>query len=293
MLAEHPGWDSFWYSDAWRLFRGAQHRPRAMIGPMRPDPEQVAIRLEQDHAQRRRLVPFAREAGAVTLDDAYAIQDALCARLAPRLGGHAGWKIGLTSPRMQAMCNIPHPVAGRVFAARLHPSGAVLPLGGLLRMGLEFEVCVRLDRALPARPAPWTRSEVAAAVGAVCAAVEVIDDRLTDYPLDPLSLVADNAWNEGLVLGPWASAWPDLAHVRGVVEADGVAVDEGWGSDVLGHPFEPLTWLANHLSARGEGLGAGELVSTGSLVTTRFPAGAGHFRFVLEGIGAVELRVTD
>jgi 2-keto-4-pentenoate hydratase len=255
------------------------------------DPDQVAARLEQDHAARRRLVPFARDAGARTLADAYAIQDALCARMGTRLGGHVGWKIGLTSPRMQAMCEIPHPVAGRVFARRVLPSGAALPLSGLLRMGLEFEICVRLDRALPARSAPWSREEVAAAVGAVCPAVEVIDDRLTDYPLDPLSLVADNAWNEGLVLGPWATAWPDLAQVRGVVEVDGAAVDSGHGRDVLGHPFEPLTWLANHLSTRGEGLGAGELVSTGSLVTTRFPAVAGSFRFVLEGIGAVELRV--
>lgn len=255
------------------------------------DPDQVAARLEQDHAARRPLVPFARDAGARSLDDAYAIQDALCARMGPRLGGHAGWKIGLTSPRMQALCDIPHPVAGRVFARRVLASGATLPLGGLLRMGLEFEICVRLDRALPARATPWSRDEVAAAVGAVCPAVEVIDDRLTDYPLDPLSLVADNAWNEGLVLGPWATAWPDLAEVRGVVEVDGTAVDSGHGRDVLGHPFEPLTWLANHLSARGEGLGAGELVSTGSLVTTRFPTAAGRFRFALEGIGAVALRV--
>lgn len=263
-----------------------------MIAAMSLDPDQVAARLEQDHAARRPLVPFARDAGATSLADAYAIQDALCARLGPRLGGHAGWKIGLTSPRMQAMCDIPHPVAGRVFAARIHPSGAPLPLGGLLRMGLEFEICVRLDRALPARAEPWTRAEVAAAVGAVCPAVEVIDDRLTDYPLDPLSLVADNAWNEGLVLGPWATAWPDLAEVRGVVEVDDVPVDSGHGRDVLGHPFEPLTWLANHLSARGEGLGAGELVSTGSLVTTRFPERAGRYRFTLQGIGVVQLHVT-
>lgn len=262
-----------------------------IIAAMTFEPEQAAARLEQDHAARRRLVPFARDAGARSLADAYAIQDAFCARIGPRLGGHAGWKIGLTSPRMQAMCEIPHPVAGRVFASRVHPSGVALSLGGLLRMGLEFEICVRLDRALPARERPWSRDEVAAAVGAVCPAVEVIDDRLTGYPLDPLSLVADNAWNEGLVLGPWAVAWPDLADVRGEVSVDGSAVDSGHGRDVLGHPFEPLTWLANHLSARGEGLHAGEVVSTGSLVTTRFPPEPGDYRFELEGIGAVELRV--
>ena len=43
--------------------------------------------------------------------------------------------------------------------------------------------------------------EVAAAVDAVAPDYEVIDDRNSPYPLDMLSLVADNAWNEGIVLG--------------------------------------------------------------------------------------------
>lgn len=261
--------------------------------PMQQDPDLIAARLEADHAARRRLEPFAGDCGIRDLADAYAVQDALGARLARRLGPPAGWKIGLTSLRMQALCAIDHPVAGRVFAARLLPSGASISLGSLLRMGLEFEICVRLCRDLPARAEGWRRDEVEQAVGAICPAVEVIDDRLTDYPLDPLSLVADNAWNEGLVLGEWQTRWPDLAAARGEVIVDGELVDAGLGRDVLGHPFEPLTWLANHLRARGEGLRSGDLVSTGSLVTTRFPSAPGRYRFALDGLGAVELEVTE
>lgn len=84
--------------------------------------------------------------------------------------------------------------------------------------------------------------------------------------------------------------WPDLAAVKGVVEVNGEVVDAGHGRDVLGHPFEPLRWVANWLRERGETLRAGEIVSTGSLVTTRFPkAGAQHYRFTVEGIGTTEL----
>ena len=32
----------------------------------------------------------------------------------------------------------------------------------------------------------------------------------------------------------------------------------------MGHPLTSLTWLANWLSARGHGLEAGEIVSTGT-----------------------------
>ena len=132
-------------------------------------------------------------------------------------------------------------------------------------------------------------AEVAEAVEAVAPDYEVIDDRNSPYPLDMLSLVADNAWNEGIVLGDWRTTWPDLASVRGVVELNGEVIDEGHGRDVLGHPFEPLRWLANHLSSRGETLHAGEIVSTGSLVTTRFPKAGEQYRFTVEGVGSVEI----
>jgi 2-keto-4-pentenoate hydratase len=50
-----------------------------------------------------------------------------------------------------------------------------------------------------------------------------------------------------------------------------------------------VVWLANYLSERGHTLRAGEIVSTGSLVTTRFPEPGDHFRFRVEGIGDTEL----
>jgi 2-keto-4-pentenoate hydratase len=164
-----------------------------------------------------------------------------------------------------------------------------LKLGSLVRLGLEFEICARMGRPLAPRSEPYTMAEVAAAVDAVCPAFEVIDDRNSAYPLDLLSLVADNAWNEGIVMGAWCTSWPDLAAARGTVELNSKVIDEGHGRDVLGHPFEPLRWVANHLREQGQTLEAGEIVSTGSLVTTRFPSAGERYRFTVEGVGAVEV----
>lgn len=249
----------------------------------------AAATLVADHAALRNLIPFARTLGADDLAGAYAIQAAFVERMLPLKGPRVGYKIGLTSQRMQQMCSIDHPVAGVVLADRLAKSGAQWRLSSLVRLGIEFEICVRLGRSLPPRAKPWSLDEVAEAVGAVCPAFEVIDDRNSPYPLDMLSLVADNAWNEGIVQGEYVSAWPDLAAARGVVELNGEVIDQGHGRDVLGHPFEPLRWLANHLSERGETLHAGEIVSTGSLVTTRFPKAGERYRFSVEGVGAVEI----
>ena len=39
----------------------------------------------------------------------------------------------------------------------------------------------------------------------------------------------------------------------------------GTGAEVMGHPFEALSWLANTLAAQGEQLTAGQIVLTGSV----------------------------
>ena len=127
-------------------------------------------------------------------------------------------------------------------------------------------------------------------------AFELADDRAADYTTLSslaLGLVADNAWNEGAVLGQPILNWKDadLAAVRGVAKINGVQVGEGYGRDVMGHPFEALAWVANNLARRGRYLRAGEFVITGSLVTSKFPKAGDLVEFELGELGRAELRV--
>ena len=130
------------------------------------------------------------------------------------------------------------------------------------------------------------------AVEGVCAAVELVDDRHADYKaFDILSVVADNSWNAGIVHGEFIASWPDLREVEGIAHRNGTEFDRGSGRDVLGHPFAPLAWLANHLAASGGRLRRGDIVMTGSLVPTRFPAPGEDYRFTVAGIGDVALKI--
>ena len=58
---------------------------------------------------------------------------------------------------------------------------------------------------------------------------------------------------------------------------------------MLGHPLLAVTWLANHLAGEGTQLRAGEVVMTGSMVTTKFPTGPSRYRFAISGLGDVDL----
>jgi 2-keto-4-pentenoate hydratase len=260
---------------------------------MSADAGKIAEMLMREHAGGTAFQAFAADFGIATADEAYAVQREYVRLLIQSRGTKtAGYKIGLTTPRMQAMCGIDSPVAGVILKDRVHVSGARIKTSAYGHVGLEFEIAVRLGKDLvPAGPT-LTIADVAASVDGVSPAIELIDDRGADYrKLDALSLIADNAWNGGIVLGDFMPAFPDLAAIEAIVSVDGKIVDHGFGRDVLGHPFHSVAWLAAHLDARGSRLRAGDIVMTGSVVTTKFPDRATHYHYELTGCGAVELSV--
>ena len=249
----------------------------------------TAERLVREHRDR---TPFHTLAGLDDVESAYGVQKAYVAAISAGRKA-ACYKIGLTSRRIQAMGSIDSPVAGVISADSVMGSGALLHRSAYHHLGLEFEICVRLGADLAPRSAPVGRDEAAAAVDALCAAIEIIDDRNADYAggIDGKSLIADNSWNAGVVLGVFVSPPERMENVEGVALQDGVEIGRGRGADALGHPLEPLTWLANHLWAQGGMLRKGDIVMTGSIVTTRFPDAASNYHFDISGIGGVSAAV--
>ena len=227
-----------------------------------------------------------------TISDAYDIQERYVALLRAEHGNAVGYKVGLTSAAMQKFCGIDHPIAGVVLASRVHQSGATVRRADYGRLGLEFEIAVRIKSDVPVSGAPVTAEMVAPHIGGVCAAIELVDDRSADYGnLDVLSLVADNSWNAGIVLSEFSAKWPDLEPALGRATKDGAGIGEGHGRDILGHPFNSVAWLATQLNSRGVGLKAGQIVMTGAVMKTVFPDVDASYRFDLEGIGTVEVQV--
>jgi 2-keto-4-pentenoate hydratase len=252
--------------------------------------EKAAEKLLEDHASGVRFSAFSEAAGIDDLDAAYAVQDCFVRLLKPRFGAKVGYKIGVTSKVMQEMAGIDQPIGGHMLETRVMRSGESVSMAGYGRAGVEFEIAARLGREITSDTCPATREEMAAAVEAVAPAFEIIDDRNAEYgAIDILSIVADNSWNAGAVLGQFTSDWPDLGAIRGTATINGEALGEGHGADVLGHPLEPLLWLARHVTARGDTLPRGAVVLTGSMIATHFPKPGDRYRFELEGLGDVEM----
>ena len=129
----------------------------------------------------------------------------------------------------------------------------------------------------------------------VCAAFELVDDSNADYArLSAVTLVADNAWNAGLVTGPVrpAGGVGSLRGLKGVLRCNGDVIDTGDSSDVLGDPANALSWVVRHLARRGQALTPGQWVSTGSIVPTKFVEPGQTYGFEVDGLAPVELVLT-
>jgi 2-keto-4-pentenoate hydratase len=244
--------------------------------------------LDEAHRSRARYQNLPDAIAPANFDEAYAAQEALRALWEPRLGAVAGRKIAVTTKVMQQLMGIDHPCGGLIFASRIHTSPARISKADFINVRVECELAVRLGRDLPKGPAPYTRESVRPAVSEIMAAFELIEDRHADYKTcKALSLIADNAWNGGIVIGA-AKAPPagsDLNGIAGRMMRNGREELAGKTDDPMG----ALAWVANLAADRGQPMTAGMVVITGSVVTTVDIAPGERLDFTLDGVGEVSM----
>lgn len=263
------------------------------------DPKDIGEAVEIYRGMRmeqRRLDRLPESCTPRDTVEAYELQNALNVRLAHLgLGAVSGHKIGCTTKVMQEYLKIDQPCSGGIYANTVFQERGERAHGKYCGPGVECEMAVRLGADLGAEGAPYDKESVAGAVESCMAAIEIVDDRFVDYrQLEMPTLLADDFFNAGCVLGAPVSDWQklDILSLRGEMEINGESVGEGFGRDVMGHPFNVLAWLANSFVERGKMLRAGEFVLTGSLVETKWCEAGDEVRIEIDGLGTAEMKFT-
>ena len=253
------------------------------------DPRATAAAIAEAHAKRRTYENLAGDLAPPTIDDGYAAQEALVELWRPIKGDIAGRKIATTTRVMQDLMGIDHPCGGLIYENTVHESGVSVRLADHVHVVVECELAVRLDSDLPAKEAPYTRDEVRAAVGTVAPAFELIEDRNAIYrEADARTLLADNAWNAGIVLGK-ERAFPkdrELNGQRGSASINGAPKGDGLSDDPMG----ALAWIANLAISRGDPMRDGMVVITGSVIPTFEVSTGEEVVFEIDHIGEVVAR---
>jgi 2-keto-4-pentenoate hydratase len=259
----------------------------------RSDIHAAAAALWQHWQEKRRMTALPVHARPSTRAEGYAVQEQIAV-----LSGEpvVGWKIAATSPAGQAHIKVDGPLAGRLLANRVLGNGAAISLDGNLMRVAEAEFAFMLGRDLPKRDTPYTVDEVMAAVRALQLAIEVPDSRYEDFTIvGAPQLIADDACASWFILGREVTArWRDVDLSQHTVTGhkNGVVVATGIGSNVLGDPRIAMAWMANEMRQFGDGLRAGQFVTTGTCIVPLPVAPGDTVRMDFGLFGSVEASLT-
>ena len=230
-----------------------------------------------------------------SLDDAYAVQDGVLAGLTADRGPLGGYKVAVTAAPMQEAMGLTEPLGGLVHGGQIRDSGCVLSRADFHSPAVEFEVTVRLGADVPAIDLPYTRETIGQFVGEVMTSFELVDPRGADLgAVGAVGLVADRCLCEGVILGSPVTDWSeiDLSSCEVEVDWNGDVVDSGVTGAAMGHPFEGLAWVANHMARRGRTLEAGQIVLTGSAFAPKPVAAGDTVTYRIEHLGEATVEFT-
>jgi 2-keto-4-pentenoate hydratase len=250
------------------------------------DAHDRAARQLRDAYAGGAVAPLRDYLEPLDLDGAYAVQ-AINTRFWEAAGRKiVGHKAGLTAKAVQAQLGVDQPDFGVLFEDMRIPDGGVLDPARALQPKAEAEIAFILSQPLVG---PNTTAEqVASAVGAVHAAIEIVDSRIADWKIAFADTVADNGSSAFFVLADEGRRLDglDLYSCGMVLEIDGAVVSLGAGAACLGHPLKAAAWLASTLARRGEPLAAGDIILAGALGPMVAMVPGQHIRTVIGGIGS-------
>lgn len=256
------------------------------------DAQAAARFIAQAHESHAVYRNLPDEIAPKTVDHAYDAQEALRTLWEPVYGPVGGWKIATTTKIMQALMGIDHPCGGMIYSKRIHASPYALKLTDYMHAVIECELAVRVKSTLGPKGSPWTAAQVRREVGAVMPAFELIEDRKAVYKeTRALSLIADNSWNAGIVLGKPVEidVSKNLDGLKARLDTTASGVKEGATDDPMG----ALAWVANLGVSRNRPIQAGQVVITGSVVATLPIAAGERFVFSIEGVGNIEITASS
>jgi 2-keto-4-pentenoate hydratase len=178
--------------------------------------------------------------------------------------GRLGWKAGFGTAAAMEKLGTSGPLAAPLTDATLAPSGTGFDVSDWAKPVLEPEVAVLLDADVEAGA---ERAEIEAAVGAIGAAIELVD--LGEAGDDAGAILAAGIFHRAVLLGDLVplSFSASLADVR--IDVFTAGTEYALAADpaaVLGDLADVLAGMADLLTHSDDGLRAGDVIITGAAV---------------------------
>ena len=222
--------------------------------------------LNQAYYDLKPIPSLSEMFGNLSTEDAYQVQFRM---LEDRIkqGEHLiGWKIGATSSAVQGSFSFPvsEPVFGWMTDKTDYSGLDEICVSSFCNLRMEAEIDLVLKA--PLKGPGVTNEDIIGTISGAITAIELVGGRLRERKT--LSdLVADNSGHAGIILGPFIKPVIDfdLRYESVIISKNGHHQASACGSEVMDNPINAVIWLVNKLAQFGRELGAGSIVSTGSL----------------------------
>ncbi|MDB2333237.1 hypothetical protein N9V53_07835 [Amylibacter sp.] len=202
-----------------------------------------------DELARRQLIDykhvnpgtcFGEENFALTIEEAYAVQDAVVSLRLEAGEKVSGYKVGCTGPGTTKLFGMQGPIRGTLFDTEIHESGVKLNSNHFLNLAIEAEMAIEVGEN-----------------GNIVSVFPIIElhNFIFRAPKKSLSeLIANNGLNRGIVLSN--KTWRTLPETYDKtsllsLEINGSVIDSGELWPMEGGPKSSLNWLENHLGNHG------------------------------------------
>ena len=252
--------------------------------------KQIAKFMLDQHKSKQNFQNLPETLMPKNLNEAYKIQE-IFQKNSGR-GQLGGFKIALASKVQQELCGIDHPIAGGIFANEIKSSPETFDLDNFHGLGLEFELAVTLSDDLKPGMEPFDKNNIKQFIKSLSPAFELIIDRGADYSnINPLTMITDNAWCSGIVLGKELSNWEklNLDVIRSQLLWNDEAPQDAMIKDA--NPLESLSWVSNLLTSLGRTIPKDSVIITGSVIKTRAPNKGDHIIYKVEDLSEVEIKI--
>ena len=235
--------------------------------------DQIAIeaqQLDQAEHDRVQIQPSSVRYPAITIDDAYQIQNAWVNMKIKRGRKVVGHKVGLTSKAMQNAMNINESDFGILLDDMVFSDNSKIIASDFTDPRIEVEIAFKLAHDLEVDDS-LTIEKVINQCEYIVPSMELIAAR--SYRVDPhtgytrkvMDTISDNAANAGIIIG--STSIPkeaDLSWISAVLRKNGEIEESGVAGAVLNHPANGVIWLARKYASIGRKLKAGQIVLAGS-----------------------------
>ncbi len=230
--------------------------------------------------QRRQIGPFTDQPGGLLLPDAYRVSRMVTAKRLARGEVPVGRKIGFTNRMIWDEYGVHHPIDGPVFDTTLTATSAgpqTFSLAAFLEPRIEPEIVLGLSHT------PSTDMDELAlmsCIGWVAHGFEIVQSLYPGWRFKGADCVAAFGLHGALLCGPRHAIQPSargltlqaLTRFSIDLNRDGIAMDTGHATNVLGGPISALRHLVQAIAQDGEAapLQPGDMITTGT-VTRAFP----------------------